>query len=536
MAAVSCLSLVEDEGPTITKLFDLAHPLEDDFDKRFDELRNDQTVQEIGLRAFYGTDTRHQQLLKHLALVMTTCPRLRKVMFYQSDISTFFPLLIAAATEPFPILEFSICRIFLDAAEDLKLVMTCGMLQGLIFDDCRFDTAANESFFDGLSENQSLRTFINFCYPREWYDSRACLATLLKKNRKLETFGLLIEGGNSFYHDLIDAIEEGQSLKCLRIRSETNLDSSNIQRMNKFVATRSIQELEFDRCPFRREEFMHLLQTLSRQGAVKTLRFSQISTDWENEETPEVCRQLVSLKIDRLVVDRSLELSAPVIQEIVDAGFIKHVELNYRTTSTALNGFCDLFNRQTRLSALFVNLKPETHVDLNGGMESVWCNLNNNDIVELARQVGRMQGLRKLSIRQDLPGAVTPEFFSALAESLKSNKSLGKLSLHGFSTTEASVCNQLASIRRSLAINRVGGLRLMRHSVPLGLWPHLLKISSCDADGIFHVLLEKPDMFDPQHRGGVNATIAAAVDDNAQDGKFDSLGHPSRSAKRARKG
>ncbi len=535
MAAVSCLSLVDDEGPVITKLFDLAHPLDDDFDKRIDELRNDQTVQEIGLRALYGTDTSHQQLLKHLALVMTTCPRLRKVMFYQSDISNIFPLLIAAATEPFPTLEFSICRIFLDAAEDLKLFMTCGMLRGLIFDDCRFDTAANKTVFDGLSENQSLQTFINFCHPQEWYDSTVCLATLLKKNRKLETFGLLIEGGDRFYHDLFDAIEEGQSLKCLRIRSETtNFGPSNVERIvNKIVATRSIQELEFDRCPFRREEFMHLLQTLSRQEAVKILRFSQISTDWEDEETPEVLRQLVNLKIDRLVVDRSLELTVPVIQEIVDAGFIKHVELN---SSTALNGFCDLFNRQTRLSALFVNLKPETHVDLNGGMESVWCNLNNDDIVELARQVGRMQGLRKLSIRQDLPGAVTPEFFSALAESLKSNKSLGKLSLHGFSTTEASVCNQLASIRRSLAINRVRGLRLTRHSVPLGLWPHLLEISSCDADGIFHVLLEKPDMFDPQHRAGVTAIIAAAADNNASDGKCDSLGDPSRWAKRARKG
>jgi hypothetical protein len=59
------------------------------------------------------------------------------------------------------------------------------------------------------------------------------------------------------------------------------------------------------------------------------------------------------------------------------------------------------------------------------------------------------------------------------------------------------VSRALANIRRPLAINRVGRLRLImepRDQVPAGRWAHMLARSSCDPDGIFCALCEKPDI------------------------------------------
>ncbi len=71
---------------------------------------------------------------------------------------------------------------------------------------------------------------------------------------------------------------------------------------------------------------------------------------------------------------------------------------------------------------------------------------------------------------------------AALAQGVGKNSSLYSLTLREAPKTNAAIRNHLNSIRPSISINRVGGLRLLdRHNpVPTGLWASVLSRSSFD--------------------------------------------------------
>jgi hypothetical protein len=106
--------------------------------------------------------------------------------------------------------------------------------------------------------------------------------------------------------------------------------------------------------------------------------------------------------------------------------------------------------------------------------------------------VAQNRNLKKLHLSSILDG----KFIADLAQILEQNTSLCSVSLHMPPPIDAALRHHLERIRYFAAINRVGGLRLTEYQghIPHGLWARVLARSSANPDGVFFVLMEKPDI------------------------------------------
>jgi hypothetical protein len=84
---------------------------------------------------------------------------------------------------------------------------------------------------------------------------------------------------------------------------------------------------------------------------------------------------------------------------------------------------------------------------------------------------------------------------------MEANSTLWTLSLEGVDVVETKANTYLPKIRQNLAINRVGGNRLLSVPIiPAGLWARVMERSSNEPDGIYYLLTERPDIVTPTRK------------------------------------
>jgi hypothetical protein len=335
----------------------------------------------------------------------------------------------------------------------------------------------------------------------------------------MEKLGMSLNGfGNDDVSILFRSIEEGASLKHLRIYHINGfmISCATIERLLLMCwMTTSVKELDFRRCCFDGNSLSYLLKALSKRTIIDNLNLSFVATTTKSNWQAI----LPSVRVSKLVLADENLASGPVIQQFAGHEYIQHLNFIQCSDSFLRSGVCEFLQENT--SPLELILDPRAVFkgpSIRGiesqspGLKSITCHsLANIDLVDFARRVADMHCLRKLTLGQFPEAILSEEFFLILAQSMKQNTSLCTLSLPECLATNAAIRSHLVNIRCFLAINRVGRMRLIEHHdpVPDSLWARVLVRSSCDPDGIFYALRERPDLC-----GYRQPTVMAATHDD----------------------
>jgi hypothetical protein len=524
MATNNCLTLVEDDSRSLCVSFLTEHPGE--LQRLLGNIRNDLTVQQLVVRDINAAQ-RHN--LVHLALAIRSHPTISRIKFEESAIQNFGPLFIAIAKDPLPALEFHNCVIHDDAVNDLNILLFAGKgtIQELLFEACVFSSSGGEQAFgSAIRANQSLRSFSFFCdiqCPSRFTES---VNHMIEHNGNFETFGLAIDDSKFESAPFFRCIEASQSLKCLRIRQQgSGITLATIERiMLMCFATESVRELDFTGCIFQAEAFYYLLRTLSKRTMIQTLNissFSQVADD-PAFSVSKMSRQVAKLQVNRLILSSNANfMSDSLLQEIDNAGFIHHLDFSDYSDVFFSHYISDFLDGESLKKTVELILDPEpkfkaspaAEKELGGGLKSITLRPKEaSNLFHIVR--GFDYGcVRKLTFGR-FSFDITAQLLSTLC-CYVTESDLCSVSFQGGISTPISddMRDQLNELRGDLAVNRVGHFYLVQYEghVPAGLWARVIARSSCDPDGIFFALTEKPEI------AGFNLDTAVGNEDNDDD-------------------
>jgi hypothetical protein len=421
---------------------------------------------------------------------------------------------------PVPTLVFFECRIKRRAAETLQLLLQRDSLKDLSFWSCDFDVRAGPIVEMALQSNQSLCSF-GFHFDKN-HDVPATVYThienglrgMLHMNQNLVKLLWRFEY-NDDGHDILwelsnCAAKNISALQSLEIWDST-IDLRMVQsiiRMGRLM--HSFQHLTFYSCVFYCramktfiKAFSRPYQTHPRFDTVKFEEVTVIANDGSGDLS--LTTSFGNLQVQHLSLLHTFFTPRAWIRTMTEVGnnpCIQSLDLRdlmYDNDIGYYEVLRDVFLLPNRgPSELLLDLVlSEWSIEMlvralqeNTSIKALTVRrMSGADFLPLVQGLAHMRGLRRLAL-----GCFDSEELvcQALQQSLEHNTTLCQLSM---TSIDVNARRYLPRIRYLLATNLVGRHVLMiAPNVPLGLWARVLARSSKEADGIYFVLMEKPDI------------------------------------------
>jgi hypothetical protein len=437
----------------------------------------------------------------HLAVAVKPHPGITDIHFKDCRIGDLSAL-YAVKSDQLMTYKFTRCWFEPLAGKTMLSMLDRNSVGKLAFEGCTFDAHVANSISNGLSCNESLRTF-------EYVDDLDSPPTDILNGVKdmLNTSGnilkLVLAIKDPKDWDKFREANRNKSLECLEIRG-TCLELHGMEAiLVKCFRMKSLKELKIVGGTMTYQALAFLVETLNENEILDTLILKSINigTDW--------CIACGDMKLRKLSI-ASLNFDIYnwnlTLEGMLNNNFLQCLEIGHVLPATAIPQLFDALATNRGPSHLIINVLGP-HRDML--IETLQRNtrittlaipcLEETDLVPFAQGLALMQGLRKLDIHYsaDMDLAEnTEEFFSALAQSLEVNTTLETLILR-----HVVASRHFSRIRYLLAINRMGRNSLIADpTIPAGLWPHVLGRSSKEADGIYFVLTGKPEIVKTKSR------------------------------------
>jgi hypothetical protein len=388
-------------------------------------------------------------------------------------------------------------------AEPIRLMLEANLLESLQIRSITSDDADvfRETISSGLSKNQSLKD-LGLCWTS--LDANMCLQDVLRTKHSLVELHLSLTTNQHW--ELFRAIERSKTLERLSVMgSRINLSSMEAIMMTCLL-TDSLRALSFHHSKCDDDALEFLVRTLSSKKIIDTFQYNQ---------PLELLRINVgTMQVEQLDLGEArFEMSAfsQTMDSIANNPHIKCLNLGqagHAWGEGSLEKVCETLlwsnHGPTELSIEIdensddVDLFIEA-MDGNTRLKTLEVNvLDESVLVAFAEGVAYMTCLRKLVFKSV---GYSEDFLKALLESMKTNSTLWTLSLGGVDVIETKAKKYLPKIRQYLAINRVGGNRLLAVPIiPAGLWARVMERSSNEPDGIYYLLTERPDIVTPTRK------------------------------------
>ncbi len=306
---------------------------------------------------------------------------------------------------------------------------------------------------------------------------------------------------------LFEAAHQHQTLHSLDIRDSDGIYKSSVFCIMKrcHCEAQSVKELTFSNCKFTEQALERLIQSTSttsidslalEQVRLQPRRASVTATSFRNLQVKKLSLFETSIKERELLPVMMMELAYhPCIETLDLRGILRGNRAVWILMDIFLRqniGPSDLNIHWWEASMLTEAFQHNTSVKT-----LRIASLRECDLVTFAQGLAKMSGLRTLYIEVAHFEKFTKPFFQALEQTMEQNTSLCKLCLDGKidSNDEMITKHYLPKIYYHLATNVVGRHTLMvSPNVPLGLWAYILARSSTEANGIYFVLTEQPDV------------------------------------------
>lgn len=449
-----------------------------------------------------------------LGLALKSLPRVTKLTFKQCLLEDVGPICMALSADKNALasLEFIHCTLSHYAAESICVVLHANVIGLLAFDHCVLSSYDRRIIGKGIKGNKSLKSF-RLIAEKKCDVLLSCVKFVLERNNNqggLKELALTLPGIDV---TLFAAVETFKSLTSLQL-DKTLIDLKSMEAICFFCfCIPSLKHLHLGTCVIDDSAMEFLVRMLSSRNIIHSLTLGRIYA-------PCILAPGVScgnMKVQKLDISGAGDDFGLVqtLNEVAENRYIQCLHLDELSASCfgSVEPFCEGLLRQNKspkelvISTIVGKRQMSQIVD--AFQQNTSCSiltllkLQKASLLRFVNGLADMRGLRMLTIGSpESEVTYTKDVVAALDASLKENTTLSKLVIHGVFLDDEDGDTQrvLTSIRYSVAINRVGRHSLLTAPIPVGIWALVLARSSYEADGIYFVLTEKPEIVTPSRK------------------------------------